>query len=285
MTTSGARVLGFLQNDPLRGAVALRTLDDVVGLPARAEDAGVATVVDGAALLSRTRLPMTAVPPSWATAVGAPRGRATVVQIGIAADGRRAGERGAQAGPHRARAYAAAIVGGPDDESEAAATRERLLVGLPDFLRRCVTGRSEGEAVFLAALARLHARGLLDANHNNADALREAVIAVLDEVDAGRGAARHVTITNGVEILHLARGMRSAVVTLTGLVDDLAGSVDPAFADSSSARERNRRYRAIAVLAGVGGLLAAPPHHGVAVDEFDASATIVVGRDLSVRSL
>ncbi|MBM4281290.1 MAG: hypothetical protein FJ137_11215 [Deltaproteobacteria bacterium] len=276
-----ARVLGLLHIDPLRGPVALRTLDAVVGLPTDADDAGVATVVDGAALLSRTRLAVGAVA-SWAVAVGAPRGRATLVQVGGA------GGVAGPAGLYRARAYAAAVVGGPVDDAVAQATRERLLAGLPDFLRRCVVGPSEGEAVFLAALARLHARGLLDACHDNAGALLDAVVHVLDDVDSGSGpVARHATITNGVEILHLTRGAPAAVLTIAGLDDGVAGAVDPSFADSSAARERNRRYRAVVVLAGLGGDLStrlgtrAP--RGVQGEAVASTGALVIGRDLTVR--
>jgi hypothetical protein len=281
---SGVRALGLLQNDPARGAVALRTLDAVVGMPEHADAVGVATVVDGAALVSRTRLPSSSPTSSWSTTVGAPRGRATVVQVGVAEELRPAGiDQTLHRGPFRTRAYAAAVVGGPQDADAAAASRERLLRELPDFLRRCVVGRSEGEAFFLAVLARVHARGLLEAAHDNAGALLDATRAVLDDVDGGGSTQRHVTITNGVEVLHLARGAGSAVVTVAGLADDVAAGVDPTLADSSTARERNRRYRAVVVLAGVGGALPAELPRGWVVDAVDGDASVVVGRDFVAR--
>jgi hypothetical protein len=286
----GVRALGLLQNDPPRGPVAMRTLDAIVGLPARADGAGVATVVDGAALLSRTRLAALTTTassaPSWSSIVGAPRGRAAVVQVGVATELRPAGaDQTLNVGPYRARGYAAAVVGGPQDADLAAAARECWLRGLPDFLRRCVVGHSEGEAFFLAVLARVHARGLLDAAHDNVAALLDALRAVLDD-DGGGALPRHVTLTNGVELIHMARGARSAVVSMQGLADDIAGSVDPTLADSSTARERNRRYRAIVVLAGLDAPLSAEPPRGCtldALDGLDGSAAVVVGRDFAVR--
>jgi hypothetical protein len=289
---TGVRAFGLLQNDPQRGPVALRTLDAVFGLPEGADGAGVATIVDGAALLSRTKLVAsspTSRAPSWATIVGAPRGRATIVQVGVATELRPSGgDPALHLGPFRARGYAAAVVGGPQSPDVAAASRERLLRELPDFLRRCVVGNSEGEAVFLAVLARVYARGLLDAAHDNAGALLDAIAAVLDDVDgavddAAGQAQRHVTLTNGVEVLHVARGVRSAVATLTGLADDVAAGIDPTLADSSTARERNRRYRAVVVLAGLDGPCAGEAPSGCVVESVDGAPAIVVGRDLIVR--
>jgi hypothetical protein len=292
-TMADVSALGLLQNDPHRGPVALRTLDAIVGIPELADAAGVATVVDGAALVSRGRLPAAGSSraaatgrSSWAAVVGAPRGRASVVQLGAVGDVRPAGvDQSLNLGPFRARAYAAAIVGGPQDADAAAASRERLLRDVPDFLRRCVVGRSEGEAFLLAVLARVHARGLLDAAHDNVAALLDATQAVLDAsaADGAAAAPRHVTLTNGVEVLHVARGSHAAIVTVAGLADDVAAGLDPALADSSTARERNRRYRAVFVLGGLTGPLPDALPRGFTVDAPSGDAVVVVGRDLVAR--
>jgi hypothetical protein len=284
MTVPAVRVLGLVQNDPLRGPVALRTLDAIVRLADDVDGAGVGTVVDGASLVSRTRL---AGPVGLGAAVGAPRGRATVVQFGSARELRPTGlDPAANLGPYRARSWAGAVVGGVHDADTAAASRERLLATLPDFLRRLVAGRSEGEAFFLAVLARVHGLGSLDAIHDNAGVVLDAVRAV-DAAAAAEGAVapRQVTITNGVEVVHVARGLPSAVVDVAGLADDVAGALDPTLADSSTARERNRRYRAVVTLGALDALMPVAAPRGCSVQSVDGDAAVIVGRDLTVRRL
>jgi len=233
----GARTLGLAQNDPLRGPVALTTLAQMFGLPADVDGAGVATVVDGSSLLSRVKIGAGPAP-SLATVVGTPKGRTAVVQLGVRRELRpQTADQTANLGPFRARTFAAAVVGGPQDPDEAAAARDRLLAALPDSLRRCLVGKSEGEAFFLAVLARLHQQGTLD-RPDNGPWLADAVRAV----DDNPAWPRQVTITNGSDVLHVARGMPSAIVVVSGLADSIADSVSPLLADSSTARERNRRY-------------------------------------------
>ena len=134
----------------------------------------------------------------------------------------------------------------------------------------------------------MHARGLLEATHDNAGALFDAVRAV-EAVAAAAGAAgapRHVTLTNGIEILHVARGTTSALVAVAGLADDVAGGLDPTLADSSTARERNRRYRAVVTLGALDGILAvAGAPAGCSVHGVDGDAGLLVGRDLSIRRI
>jgi hypothetical protein len=274
------RSLGLLHNDPLRGHVAVRTLDALLALPDDADGAGVATVVDGAALLSRTKLAAGGV---LSTSVGVMRGRATVVQIGRRSDLRPSGlDQTLNLGPFRARSYAGAVSGGPADADAAAASRERLLRGLPDFLARCVSGRSEGEAFFLAVLAQVHRRGLLEATHDNAAALLEAIRDVAADDDAST--ARCATFTNGVVLLHVARHTPTSVISIVGLDDGVAASLDASLADSSTARERNRRYRGVVVVGGgVSPDNATPP--GCACNPHGDDAAIVVGRDLVVRRI
>lgn len=282
----GVRALGMLQNDPLRGPVALRLVDALVGLPADADGLGTATLVDGNALLCRAKLPggMSGLHGNTLSAlVGTPQGHAAVVQVGASSELRpTALDQAQNLGPFRARSYAAAVVGGPQGADEAAASRERLLACLPDFLLRCVSGKSEAEAFFLAILAHLHRKGVLDANHDNANWLLDAV----QGVDDG-AAPRHVTFTNGVAVLHVGRGLPSAIVTISGLPDDVAGRLSPAFVDSSTARERNRRYRGVFALGALDEPLSAQMAlpASVTLTVLPNVAAALIGRDLSVRLL
>ncbi len=286
----GVRTVGMLQNDSLRGPVALRLLESLIGLPADADGVGTATLVDGNALLSRSKLPPVVGNASDASRlsvlVGTPKGRAAVVQIGTTRELRPTGIDPTQnLGPFRARNYAAAVVGGPQDADVAAALRERLVASLPDFLRRCVSGQTEAEAFFLAVLARLHSKGVLDAAHENGAALLEAVRAVDNEV--GDLSPRQVTLTNGVDVLHVARGLPSAVVSVAGLPEDVAGAISPMFTDSSTARERNRRYRGVFALGALDVSLKAqsrmPP--GTTLQVLPDEAAVLVARDISIKIL
>ena len=247
----GVRALGLSQSDPLRGPVALDTLAAIFEVPADADGAGVATIVDGSALLSHVKFgrgPAADGPsagarvlPPLSRVVGVPRGRTAIVQLSTPTELRPKALGGnVDVGPFRARGYAAAIVGGPQDADAAAASRDRLLADLPDALTRCLTGKSEAEAFFLACLAWLQRRGVLERTHDNAPLMLEAVRAV----DAVCGAPpRQVSLSNGTDVWHISRGLPSALVVVQGLDDDIAGAIDPQLADSSTARERNRRYR------------------------------------------
>jgi hypothetical protein len=273
--------LGLSHNDPLRGPVALQTLSRMFAIPADADGAGVASVVDGAALLSHQRLG-----PGGSTlgaVVGTPKGRTAVVQFSTTRELRPGGAFEATSrGPFRARAFAAAVLGGPQDADEAASARERLVADLPDPLRRCIVGRSEGEAWFLAILAELHRRGLLDRAHDNGPRLLEAVLAV----DDGRH-PRQLLLTNGVDVLHFARGLPSAVVVVHGLDDVIAADVNPMLADSSTARERNRRYVGAFCVGALDAPLrvdAAVPS-GCTVTRLADGGACLVGRDLVPRLL
>ncbi len=279
----GVRALGLMCNDPQRGVVALHELSALAALPADADAIGTACIVDGAALLSRS--PTVATELSLAQTVGPIQGRCAVVQVRVRDELRPTGPSGAASqGPFRARSYAAAVIGGPQDADGASASRERLLAGVPDFLRRFVGGHAEGEALFIAILARLHELGGLESPHDNAARLAQAA---RDVVAKASGAPRHVTLTNGVELVHVAMGMPSAVVSLGALSEAMATRVDPTLADSSMGRERLRRFRGVVTLGG----LDAPLKAGAQVPDkatlqvLPDSAALLVARDLSVRVL
>ena len=280
----GARAYGLLSNDPARGPLVFAAAAGLVGLPADADAVGVATLVDGAALLSR--VPAVRPGTGLKDVVGAPRGRATVIQVGSQRELRPQGpDQSLNIGPFRARSYAAAVVGGPQDPDEAAASRERLLASLPDFLRRFVAGSSEGEAFFLAILGQLHVKSVLDAAHSNGPLLHGALQAA--EGLSGTAAPRQVTRTNGVEILHAARGMPAAILLQSGLPEDVAGAFDPNLVDSSAGRERLRRFRGVLTI----GALDEPLRTGLAVPSggqlqlMPEGGAVLVERDLSPRPL
>lgn len=279
----GTRAIGLVCNDPQRGQIALHELGDLVNLPERADAIGIASLVDGAALLSR--LPR--IPPGshLADAVGPVKGRCAVVQVRVRDELRPNGPDGtANLGPFRARSYAAAVVGGPQDADAASTSRERLLATVPEFLRRFVAGQSEAEALFLAILARLHTKGSLDVPHQNGADLATATREVVEQ--AG-GAPRHVLITNGVEMVHVAVGMPSAIVTLRGISESVANGIDPTLADSSMARERLRRFRGLVCLGALEVTLKAstvvPPEATLQVLPETASA--LIQRDLTLKLL
>ncbi len=278
----GVRALGLAHNDPLRGPVALTTLAQLFAVPADADGAGVATVVDGSSLLSRVKFAAGAAP-SLATVVGTPKGRTAVVQLGVRSELRpQTADQTANLGPFRARTFAAAVVGGPQDPDEAAATRERLLAGLPDSLRRCLVGKSEGEAFFLAVLARLHLQGTLDRADNG-----PWLIDALRAVDDSARWPRQVTLTNGTDVLHVSRGMPSAVVVVSGLADSIADSVSPLLADSSTARERNRRYHGTFCVGGLETSLKAstPLPRGCTLHVLPDQSAVLIGREPQPRLL
>lgn len=279
----GTRALGLVCNDPQRGQLALHELASLVGLPAQADAIGIASLVDGAALLSR----LPAIPPGagLAQAVGPIKGRCAVVQVRVRDELRPNGPDGtANLGPFRARSYAAAVVGGPQDADAASSSRDKLLATVPDFLRRFVGGQSEAEALFLAVLARLHARGALDVPHQNGAALAAATREVMEQAGT---APRQVLITNGVEMVHVAAGMSSAIVTLTGLSEAVAHDVDATLADSSMGRERLRRFRGIACLGALDVTLKAnaPVPPGAVLQVLPDAAAALVQRDMTLKLL
>lgn len=279
----GTRALGLVCNDPQRAQIALFESAGLVSLPPTADAIGIASLVDGSALLSR--LPAVPAGASLASAVGPVKGRCAVVQVRVRAELRPNGPDGtANLGPFRARSYAAALVGGPQDADAASSSRERLLAGLPDFLIRFVAGQSEAEALFLAILGRLHKAGALDLPHANGAALATAT---REAVEQAGGGPRHIVITNGTELVHLAAGMPSAILTLTGLSEATANEVEPTLTDSSMGRERLRRFRAVLSLGALETALKAstPVPAGATLQVLPEGAAALVQRDLAIKLL
>jgi hypothetical protein len=272
-------------NDPQRAHLALYALKDMVGLPKGADGIGVAVSVDGAVLLSR--LPSMTEGATLAELVGPMKGRCAVVQVRTADELRpRTTPYGGMAdatdnlGPFRARAFAGAVVGGPQDGDEASAQRDALLADLPDFLRRSVAGHAEGEAFFFAVLARLHRQGVLDVPGPKARFVAAAVKEVLDA--CGSKAPRHVAITTGLEVVHVAHGMPSALVTVEGLSEEVANRVDPTLCDSSMGRERLRRFRGALAIGALDVPLkaTAPLPPGVGLTSLPEDAVAIIGNEL-----
>lgn len=279
----GTRALGMVSSDPQRTHVALHELAATVGLPEHAEAIGIASLVDGSALLSRTPT----LPPGLrlADAVGPVQGRHTVVQVRAQGELRPNGADSAMSlGPFRARTFAAAVVGGPQDADAAWASRERLLAEAPEFLRRFVSGSSEAEALFISILAKLHTRGLLDAPQVQAELMAQLCRDALEHAGTD---PRHVILTNGTDLIHVAAGLPSAIITVSGLSTDTAALLDPALIDSSMARERLRRFRGVLCLGALESPLKAqaPMPACATLQVLPDVATAVVSRDLSVKLL
>jgi hypothetical protein len=282
MTMVGTRALGLVCNDPQRAQIALVETAAIASLPATADAIGIASLVDGAALLSR--LPAIPAGATLAQAVGPVKGRCAVVQVRVRDELRPHGPDGtANLGPFRARSYAAAVVGGPQDADAASSSREKLIATLPDFLRRFVAGQSEAEAFFLAVLARVHTKGMLDQPHANATALADATREAVREDNV----PRHVVITNGSEVVHVAAGMPSAILTLNGLSEKTASELDGTLTDSSMGRERLRRFKGVLCFGALDVTLkaATPVPAGSSLQVLPEAAAALVTRDLSVRIL
>lgn len=279
----GTRAVGLVCNDPQRAQLALFEAAGLAALPADADAIGVASLVDASALLSR--LPAIPAGASLASAVGPVKGRCAVVQVRVRSELRPNGPDGtANLGPFRARSYAAALVGGPQDADAASSSRERLLADLPDFLIRFVAGQSEAEALFLAILGRLHKAGALELPHGSGAALAKATSEVLERTGGG---ARHIVITNGTDLVHVAAGMPSAILTLSGLSEATANAVEPALTDSAIGRERLRRFRGVLCLGGLQSALKAnaPVPRGASLQVLPEGAAALVQSDLTVKLL
>jgi hypothetical protein len=273
-------------SDPQRGQIALFEAAAIASLPANADAIGIASLVDGSALLSR--LPAVPAGSTLASAVGPIKGRCAVVQVRVRDELRPNGPDGtANLGPFRARSYAAAVVGGPQDADAAASSRDKYLAELPDFLRRSVAGQSEAEALFLAILGRLHTQGAFEAPHANAQALADAARAVVTADAAANKSARHVVITNGSDMVHVSIGMPSAILTLNGLSERVASDVDATLTDSSMGRERLRRFKGVLCLGALDVPLKASTAvpHGASLQVLPETAAVVITRELGVRLL
>ncbi len=275
------RAVGVAHNDPLRGPVALASIASLVRAPADVDSIGIATVVDGAALLSHQRVDDGV---TLADAFGAPKGRTAIMRLGTSGELRPTGQdHAASVGPYRARTYACAVAGGPQAPDVAASSRERLLADLPDALRRCIVGKSEGEAFFLAVLTRLHNKGLLDRPHDRTHDGGKFLLDAIEETHAQTAQApRQVTLTNGVDLVHFAAGAPAAVVVIRGLSDELASAYSPALADSSTARERNRRYAGAIVMALEAPLAAhTPVAAGCTLHVHPDGGSILIGKEFA----
>jgi len=278
-----AKAIGVAMNDPQRGHVAFQALRALLRLPTDADAFGVASCVDASVLV--TRRPTIPSDASLTTLVGTFKGRFAVAQVRTANELRPPRHEAANIGPFRGKSFAAAVVGGPQDGEAAAASRERLLAGLPDFIRRALLGQTEGEAFFAAVLADLHARGLLD---RGAPAPADDVVVAIRRAQAkGEPAPRQVTIATGAELVHVSFDVENALVRLDGLDEQEAAALEPTLADSSIARERLRRFRAVFTLGDLDGPLedtrGLPPKATLQRQKRDAA--VVVGGDLEVRTV
>lgn len=277
------RAVGFLMNDPQRGHVALHALRDVFSIPPSVDGIGIGSCVDGSVLLSK--LPSVPDDSSLSRLVGPLKGRVAVLQLRDASDLRPSVRSANNLGPYRFRAFACAVIGGPQTADEAMTLREKLLADLPDFLRRSVRGQTEGEVFFYAVLARLFSMGLLERGLVPPSAVVDAVLETRRAV--GDDTPRHVALSTGVELVQVSRGMPSALLTLKGLDLAAADDLDPTLTDSSLGRERLRRFRAALTLGGLDRPFdeATPVPSGVQIRALSDDSQAVLGRDLEPHLL
>ena len=236
--------LGCYTNDPIRVPVALHGLKPLLVLPDDVNGYGLATCVDGHVV--QKRVPLWPKKNKIETLMNNKKGGFSVLQVRRKSDISPKNGTGAnQMGPYKLRRYAAAIGGGPINGDEAMAEREMLYSKLPDFLKRSVLGHQPGEALFMAILAELSQLGLIDAPAVAPEIIKEVIKDVVSPLP-GTG-PRYVTFTTGANITHYNQGFRGHFHQVLGLTDEWAQQVDPTLIDTSAARERLRRFRALFV--------------------------------------
>jgi hypothetical protein len=278
-----ARAIGLMLNDPQRGHAALHAVRGALKLPANADAVGVASCVDGSVLL--TRRPSLPPGTDLARLTGPLKGRTALVQLRIASELRPPRAETTTIGPFRSRQLACAVVGGPQDPDRAAQARERWVAALPDFLRRNVGSNAEGEAFFFAIVAELHKLGVVD---RGAPPPPETVVAAIRAVLAlDDKTPRHVMFATGADVVHVSRGFDNAIIRLDGIAEEVAADLDPTLADSSIARERLRRFRALIAL----GALDMPFEDtrglpaGATIARQATDCAVILGKDLELRTL
>ncbi|HVZ33970.1 MAG TPA: class II glutamine amidotransferase [Polyangiaceae bacterium] len=102
--------------------------------------------------------------------------------------------------------------------------KERLLGGLPDFLRRNIRGSSDSELFFHMVLAGLHTRNQLEAAEPNTSAVLESIadaVRTIDELAQGAGAPStlNMILCNGRGMYALRRGGPFGYTEHVGLQD------------------------------------------------------------------
>lgn len=267
--------LGILSSDPQRTAAALFALKGMLRVPADCDGVGRATCVDAGVTLRRT--PGAPKSLELHDAAADLAGNWSVLQWRRAADLRpSAGHDQRQLGPFRMRRYAAAVHGGPGTPEAATAQRETWLSALPDFLRRGVQGKSEGEAFFHAFLARLHGGRMFDAHEVSDAAWRESFAAMFSS-----GLPRHFTVLTGRHLWHLSTA-ESVRIRLHGIPTEAATQFAPAMVDSAAGRARLERARVTLLATGTSGEAVAVPRTeipGVDVQVIRAGDLVRIGPD------
>jgi hypothetical protein len=237
------RVLAVISNDPARAFVWLHALRSQLTIADDADTCGTGTVVDGDALLSKTRNPE-----SLSALLRASKGRATLVEIGRRGDVRPSlGDAHSHSGPYRWRGFVGAGVGGPIDADQAGALQQLHLAALPDDVRRAVSGAHEREAFLLRMLVAWQQQRLLEQP--------TAMTNMLASLHASARLAsptspRISMISDGQQVWCHAHGMSIHALTQVGLPEDAAEQLDVSFTDGNSARERLKRFRGVVIIGG-----------------------------------
>lgn len=276
------QMLALLCNDPSRAHVALAALSSVLGFPHDADAVGFSVTGDGSVLLQHVTPSHLSILQQqqykhaqnttsfvksslWASLLGPVRGRAVLTYVRCKTDLRpQNSDATLDVGPFRFRSFSGAVWGGAQDADQAVSLREQALRGLPDSLHRAVLGQSEGEAFFFDVMRQLYERHLLDAPRPTLEPLGPILAHAL-QADTRRS----IVLSTGFGVVGGWRDCTGLALSMEGLPEDVAAEIDTALVDSSTARERLRRFRATLLL----GPFAASTSHDGATQGNNTTAT------------
>ncbi len=245
------RALGILTNDPQRVEVALGVLQKFLTTPASADGYGIATFVDDAVVLKR--VPGIFSGKDLSDLATGLQGSMTLMQVRAPEElrPRLYPSSGTNLGPFRLRQFAAMVLGGPQNADEASSSQERLLKGIPEFLQHGVLGQTENEAFFVRLVAECYQKIGTDIRCLSPGQIIDTISNLLEKLESKY--PRFIAFTYGQEIVYFSQGMQSAVITIKGLPLESAHQPSISFADSSTAKERLRQFRASILLGAMSG--------------------------------
>ncbi|MBI5495360.1 MAG: hypothetical protein HY904_10080 [Deltaproteobacteria bacterium] len=257
MSTCSA--LGYIANEPERVSCALHELKGTLKAPDNAAGFGLAHYVDDRLLLNLRPSPVAA-GTTLEDLVGPVRTSTFLSNFHGADDG----------GPYKFRAWSFAMVGGGPES-----LRDELLRGLPDFLRRNMSGEHVSEAAFHRLLA-----NLVEERHPLEDAnlaprvVGTALARLLDVFGALRVV---VMVSNGRFIAGAHNGAGMSYNLREGILACQRCAMDRHALDSFPLRESHRRFRGVLLLGGQG----TPP----GFQAIPAGQALVANRKLEVTLL
>ena len=245
------RALGILTNDPQRVEVALGILQNFLTVPASADGYGIATFVDDAVVLKR--VPGIFSGKNLSDLARSLQGSITLMQVRAPEElrPRLYPSSGTNLGPFRLQQFAAMVVGGPQNADEASSSREQLLKDIPEFLQHSVLGQTENEAFFVRLVAECYQKNGADIRCLSSEQIIDTISNLSERLESKH--PRFIAFTYGQEIVYFLQGMQSAVITIKGLPLENAHQQSISFADSSTAKERLRQFRASILLGAMSG--------------------------------